>query len=256
MDDEDLASLIAGDDTAAAPEAAETPAPVPPVGAEEAAGGAPEVRDEAPEPPAAAAPAAEPGHVPIGTLLEERERRQGLERRLVEIEAAQRASQVRAAEAELPPDQQQQAQLWALRRDKSREMLVGRLGEDEAKALDAWGFEACERDPHFNAQVYASRNPYEFIRQARQREQLLAEVRPEDLEDFRAWKAGRAGDGASPGAPPPPGLRPAASPVNGGGAMAPTPPRSLATAPNAGGPGAQGEIPVGPGAAFASTIRR
>jgi hypothetical protein len=251
MDDEDLASLIAGDDTAAAPEAVEAP---PPVAAEDAAGAMPAVQDEpAPEPAAWV----EPGHVPIGTLLEERERRQGLEQRLAQIEAAQRASETQAAEAQLPPEQQQQAQMWALRRDISREMLAGKHGEAEANALEAWGFEACERDPHFNAKVYQARHPYEFIRQARQREQLLAEVSVDDLEDYRAWKAGRLSAESSGEAPPASGLRPGVAPAGGGGErVSPTPPRSLVTAPNAGGPGAQGEIAVGPGAAFASTIRR
>ncbi len=240
MDDDALASLIAGDDTAAAPEAAEGlvagPEASPAEGSQEEAGRMPALRDEpAAEPPPTAEAPPEAGQIPIGALLEEREKRQGLERRLAEIEAAQRASQAQAEQAQLPPEQAQQLQLWALRRDMSREMLATKHGEDEAKALEAWGFARCEQDPHFNAQVYQAKNPYEFIRQARQREQLLAEVSPDDLADYRAWKVSRA-------APP--------------AAQSPPPPRSLVTAPNAGGAGARAETPMGPGAAFASAIRR
>jgi hypothetical protein len=229
MDEESLASLIGGEGA---------DAPVAPAEGEEAAR-MPAVHEEASATPAPepAATAAEARQVPISEFLEERERRQGLEKRLAEIEAAQRAAKAQSKAGELAPEQRQEAELWALRRDMSREMLASKHGEDEARALEAWGFERCEQDPHFNAQVYAARNPYEFIRQARSKEMLLAEVSPDDLQEYRAWKAGKA-----------------ASPANGGERAAA--PRSLVTAPNAGGPGATAETPVGPGAAFASTIRR
>jgi hypothetical protein len=126
--------------------------------------------------------------------------------------------------------------------DVSRELMVSQHGEAEAQALHEWGEAKCGSDPHFNAQVYASKNPYAFIRQARQREMLLAEVSPEDLDDYKAWKASKA-QGGSPAPAPQPTPTPAA-------------PRSLVTAPNAGGAGAVAETPMGPGAAFASTIRR
>jgi hypothetical protein len=186
--------------------------------------------------------------VPIAAMLDERDKRQALERKLADIEAAQRASQAQAELAQAPADAQQAAQLWAIRRDLSREMAATRHGESEAQALEAWGFERCEADPHFNSQVYQSRNPYEFLRQARQREQLLAEVRPEDLEEYRAWKSTRDSPGPAPSTP-----SGSSSPASGGGTNAP---RSLATAPNAGVAGARTEVPIGPGAAFNQTIRR
>jgi hypothetical protein len=239
MDEESLASLIGGEgaDTPVAPAEGEEAGRMPAV--QEEAGATP-----APEP---AATAAEAGQVPISEFLEERERRQGLEKRLAEIEAAQRAAKAQAQAGELPPEQRREAELWALRRDMSREMLASKHGEDEAKALEAWGFERCERDPHFNAQVYAARNPYAFIREAKQREELLAEVKPEELQDYRAWKANLLRSASFAGQ----ALQPATQP----GAVA-SPPRSLVTAPNAGGPGAAAQVSVGPGAAFASTIRR
>jgi hypothetical protein len=246
MDDEAIAGLIA---PAFETTPAEPPAQPPPEPA--ADGPAPPAQASAAPPPPAPP---EPGHIPISALLEEREKRQGLEKKLAEIEAAQREAQAQARDADLPPDQQLQGQLWAVRRDVSRELLAGKHGEAEAQALEAWGFERCERDPAFNAQVFASRNPYEFIRQARQREALLAEVSPDDLDDYRAWKASRASPLRSESSG---GQAGAASPTSSAAhAAPPPPPRSLVTAPNAGGSGAQAEIPVGPGAAFAATIRR
>jgi hypothetical protein len=244
MDEDALAALIEGEDATAAPE--------PQAASESLEGGpdggvvAPEPKEDADrrsavreEPAEVGRGAAQAGHVPISAMLDERERRQAAERRLAEVEARL------APAAPLAPEQAQQAQLWALRMDLSRELVVGKHGEAEADALQQWGVARCDADPAFNAQVYQSRNPYEFIRQARQREQLLAEVSPEDLDDYRAWKAGRtAGASPEPAAP-------AAAPLSPS-----PPPRSLADAPNAGGSGAQAQIPIGPGAAFAQTIRR
>jgi hypothetical protein len=251
MDEKDLSALIEGEVTTPEPEdkpqsppegpargpdgkfaakAAETPPEAPPAA-------------EAPPAPPSAPPAPEPGHVPISAMLDEREKRQALERQLAEIQAKQKEAQAQAQATELPADVRQAQQLWALRMDVSRELIASQVGEAEAQALHDWGVAKCDADPHFNAQVFASKNPYAFLRQARQREQLLAEVSPDDLDDYRAWKAAKAQGSQAPAPTPQP------TPV-------PTPPRSLADAPNAGGGGATPETPMGPGAAFASTIRR
>ncbi len=263
MDEDSLASLIGGDGAGApvaeAPEEAGRMPAVPEGGAsvaQEEAGATPTVPDAATvrEEPAPE-PAVEPGHVPIAAMLDEREKRLAAERRLAEVEAERKAAQAQARAAQAPAEERQALQMFALRRDLSRELLASKHGEEEARALEAWGFEKCEADPQFNQQVLAARNPYEFIRQARARERLLAEVSPDDLEDYRAWKTGRAA-GDSPG--PVPSTAPRSpSPASGGGSSGggSSPPRSLVTAPNAGG-GGRTEIPVGPGAAFASAIRR
>jgi hypothetical protein len=232
MDEDGVAALIGGEDGGAAPEAAPEPT-------------------EAPEPVAAPEPAVqrpEPGHVPLAAMLDEREKRRAAERRLAEVEARAAEAQARAADAQAQqadpaPDPARDAQLWALRMDLSRELAVSRHGEEEADALQQWGVARCDADPAFNAQVYRSRNPYEFIRQARQREQLLTEVKPEDLDDYRAWKAAKASQD-----------RP--STMNAGGPGPTAPPRSLADAPNAGGAGAHSDLQIGPGTAFSQTIRR
>jgi hypothetical protein len=225
MDEQDLAALIEGEAEAVAeaqPEATDPPA---------AQAEAP----EAGETPAVQAPPAppEPGHVPVAALLDERDKRKAAERRLAEIEAGRKADGP-------PPEETPAQQLWALRMDISRELITSQIGEAESQALHDWGEAKCGSDPHFNAQVFASKNPYAFLRQARQSEQLLAEVSADDLDDYRAWKASRvAGETPALRAAPPP-----------------TPPRSLADAPNAGGAGAVSETPMGPGAAFNATIRR
>jgi hypothetical protein len=251
MENIDLASLIGGDATGSpgAEQPAPTPEATPPSDgpARDAEGRFAAKPAEAEQPaPFNIATAADiaPGHVPISAMLDEREKRQALERQLADIQAERQRAEAQAKAADLPPDVRTAQQMWGLRMDLSRELMVSQHGEEEARALHEWGEAKCGSDPHFNQQVYASKNPYAFIRQARQREMLLAEVSPDDLDDYKAWKASKA-QGASPA--PTPGATPS---------PAPTPPRSLANAPNAGGAGAVAETPMGPGAAFNQTIRR
>jgi hypothetical protein len=229
MDEEDLAALIEGEAEGVAEAQAEVTEPPPPASAPDA-GETPALQT--------LAPPLEPGHVPVAALLDERDKRKAAERRLAEVEAGRKADVP-------PPEQTTAQQLWAVRMDLSRELLASQIGEAEVEALHQWGFEKCGSDPLFNQQVLQSKNPYAFLRQARQREQLLAEVSPDDLDDYKAWKAAKA---AAKDAGETPALR-ASTPV-------PTPPRSLANAPNAGGAGALSETPMGPGAAFAAAIRR
>jgi hypothetical protein len=224
MDKDDLASLIEGEPEDVAEEETQV-TEQPPVA---------EVKEAGETPTLQVTPPPEPGHVPVAALLDERDKRKALEKRLADLEAERKTDGP-------APEPTTAQQMWALRMDVSRELMVSQHGEEEAKALHEWGEAKCGSDPHFNQQVYASKNPYAFIRQARQREMLLAEVSPDDLDDYKAWKASRASKDA--------GGTPALQPT-------PTPPRSLANAPNAGGAGAVAETPVGPGAAFASTIRR
>jgi hypothetical protein len=228
MDEEDLAALIEGDAEGVTEAQAEVTEPPPPPASAPDAGETPALQTPAPPP--------EPGHVPVAALLDERDKRKAAEKRLAEIEAGRKADVP-------PPEQTTAQQLWAVRMDLSRELLASQIGEAEVEALHQWGFEKCGSDPLFNQQVLQSKNPYAFLRQARQREQLLAEVSPDDLDDYKAWKAAKAQGAQAPAPTPQP------TPV-------PTPPRSLANAPNAGGAGALSETPMGPGAAFAAAIRR
>jgi hypothetical protein len=227
MEKEDLAALIEGEPEGVAEEEAQVTEQPAPAAERQEAGETPTLQVTPPPP--------EPGHVPVAALLDERDKRKALEKRLADLEAE------RKTEGPAPEPTTAQ-QMWGLRMDVSRELMVSQHGEAEAQALHEWGEAKCGSDPHFNAQVYASKNPYAFLRQARQREMLLAEVSPDDLDDYKAWKASKA-QGGSPAPTPQP-------------TPTPTPPRSLANAPNAGGAGAVAETPMGPGAAFASTIRR
>jgi hypothetical protein len=196
-----------------------------------APGGSAQAAPAAPAAPAAAPPA-EPAHIPISALLDEREKRQAAERRAAELQA-------RIAPP-APPSAEQRLE-FALRQqafDMSRRFAEAQHTPDVVAQAHAWAERRCDEDPAFNARMHQSRDPYGDAIKAWRQDQLLQTVSPDDLDDYKAWKASRSAGGAP--------AQPAPAP--------PAPPRSLVHAPNAGGSGAQAEVPIGPGAAFAQTI--
>jgi hypothetical protein len=196
--------------------------------------------EPAPEPPTPAA--LEPGHVPISAMLDEREKRQALEKQLAQLKA----------KADPPPPldatEQLQAALYAQNLRTSRRFAEARYGARSVETVHDWAAARCDADPAFNEQIRSSDDPYEAAMQAYNREQVLTEVGPGDLDAFRAWKAATAA--AAAGAPaettptPTPATATAATPV----------PRSLV---NASGNGALGKdaISAGPGEAHAAIFR-
>jgi hypothetical protein len=250
MDEDTLAFLSGGtEDTAAAP----SPAPEAPSATPEGPPRGPDGRFASREPAsdaggaAASAPAAprpEPGHVPLSAVLDERERRQAAEARLAEYEALQREAVAQAQDAELPPAERVEHALYAQNLRASRRFAEREYGKGAITALHDWAVARCDADPFFNQQMLASEDPYEAAYRAWQSEQVLARVSPTDLADYEAWKTARAAVvSAARGSGP------------GGFPQQPAPPRSLATAPNAGGSGLP-EIQFGPGAAHASLFKR
>jgi hypothetical protein len=271
MDDDALASLLAGEGTApagqqeqqaeppAAPAAPEGPArgpdgkfapreahqPAPPAQAAPAPAPAPPAAVPAPTPAPAPTPQPDAAHVPISALLDEREKRQAAERRAQELQSRVSPPAAPTAEQRLETALRQQTF------DMSRRFAEQAHTPAVVDQAHAWAVAKCDADPAFNAQMHASRDPYGDVIKAWRQEQLLQTVTPDDLDDYKAWKASRSAGGA-PGPTPTPAPAPAPTPAR---LSPPPPPRSLADAPNAGGSGAQPETPIGPGAAFASTIR-
>jgi hypothetical protein len=196
------------------------------------------VEDPAPETPPAPAPA-EPGHVPLGTLLDEREKRQAAERTAKALEDRLAAQQPQPPDT---PEARFEATRYADNLRYSRKFADKAYGADLVSTVHDWAFQKCASDPFFNAQMRSSDDPYEAAMQAYNREQILAKVSPSDLEAFEAWKAANAAAQAqTPATPHPPAVAPL--------------PRSLADAPGTGGAG-RTHIPVGPGEAFAAAISR
>jgi hypothetical protein len=188
----------------------------------------------APQPP-------EPGHVPISALLDEREKRQAekaareaLERQVEQMRLA------REPRHQLTRDQQLEMAVYNQNLRASRRFAEREHGKDTIAAVHDWAARRCDEDPHFNAQMRASEDPYEAALQAYHREQILRTVKPNDLAAFKAWQAAQAAAGQYPAH---------------SSARSMSVPRSLATASGTGGAG-RPHVPTGPGQAFASAIPR
>jgi len=178
--------------------------------------------------------------VPLSALEQERARRQAAEDRARQYESQREIPDVFTDPEAFALHQQQQAQSIALnvKLDLSEDMARGKHGDEAVDAARDWALARFAQSPAFQQEVLGHRNPYEHVVSLYKREQLLANVTPDDLEQFQAWKAAKAN-----------ALQPAQA------APQPVPPRSIATVPNAGGakPGAE---PVYEGAAFDAIFRK
>jgi hypothetical protein len=175
-----------------------------------------------------------PGHVPLSAMLDEREKRQSLERQLNDLQ------QHLAPPPPLPLEEQVEARLYASNLSASRRFAEREHGREAVGAVHQWAVARCDADPFFNQQMRSSDDPYEAAIQAYNRERVVAEVSAGDLEAFRAWKAASAGQGQVPF---PSRSQPAARI-----------PRSLANAPGNGAAGRSG-VSVGEGSAYAGLFK-
>lgn len=165
-------------------------------------------------------------------MLDEREKRQALERQLEALKAAQpRQEAPQAPNLYDDPEgfaahqaQQTHAVALNIKLDLSEDMARQRHGEEVVDKAKQWAIERMAQSPVFQQEVLSNRNPYDFAVQAYQRDQVVAQLTPEKLAAFNAWQTAMAS------AQPAPALAGAAPPQ-----AAPTPPRSLATAPSASG---------------------
>lgn len=237
----------ASEPTAAAPSPEPAPQPEPQPTPEPAAAASP---DPAPQP-------ADPPHVPVLALLDEREKRQAAERardeaekRARDLEQWRQQQEAAARRQPIPsrdedPDayeQHQRAvideQQFVMRRDFSREIATIKHGEQVVGTAFEWGVQRCDADPHFNAKVRSHPNPIEFVVSEWKRDQVASKVDPSKYEAFLAWEAQQAAN-------PAPQAQPAA-PAAPAQPAAPRP--SLAAAPSAG--SSSGAVPRDGAATF------
>ncbi len=139
---------------------------------------------------AQALPAPDPAHVPLGTLLDEREQRQAAQRRVKELEAAMDAARV--PDAPLEPTQVLETALYNQKLDISRALAEQKYGPDIVQQVHDWVVAKCDADPAFNQQMRSSRLPYEAAFQAFNTDRILQTVKPEQLDAFLAWQTAQA----------------------------------------------------------------
>lgn len=224
---------------------------------------------EAPQPAAPDAPAvaAEPTpeptpqpreedgrFAPISALQDERQKRQDLERQVAEMRAAM-APKPQADQPKVPDpyddpagyarhiEQQQQGEFLRMRFQMSHEMAKQQYGNDEVEAARQWATERASKDPAFDMALGQQAHPMAWIVQQHKRDGLLSQI-GEDPDAFVRRRAAELGIGAVPAVPA------ASAPTP---APAPTPPRSLASAPAAG--GGVKDIPTGPMSALDAAFK-
>lgn len=157
--------------------------------------GASEVQPEKPE----------PGFVPIGALMDERDKRKARDEELKRIQAEM--EQLRQSRQEAPriPDPLDDAQGYAeyqrqisesmalnVKLDVSEDLARDKFGDEKVDAARDWAVAKYREDPSFRDKVLSQRNPYAFVVQQWDREQALGKIDPADVEDYLAWKTGQA----------------------------------------------------------------
>ena len=241
MDDEDFLAAVEADN-AGAP--AEDPKPEPiPAKAEESAqkpeqsaSTEPAPVEPAPQPEAVVVEpkAPEPGYAPITALLEERDKRKAVEAELAHYRAqqAQAQQQVQIPDRYEDPEgyeayQEARVQQVILNQalNTSERFARKEYGPETVEAAKQWALQRYAQDPLYQQQVLSDPDPYERVVKDYRREQVFAKVQdPSEFDAFLAWKAAQGQlqqQQAASAAPP--NVTPA------------IPPRSLASAPSAGG---------------------
>lgn len=190
-----------------------------------------ETQDIEVQPEPEAAPAVEPrqpepGYVPLNAVLDEREKRKALEAEIARYRAAEKQPET----AEVPdmfedPEGWQssiqgqfQQELYKQRLDFSHRLASQSHGKETVDAALAWGQQRCAEDPSFNMMVMNNPDPVGYAVEQYQRDQIASNVTPDDYAQYQAWKAAQANVQAETQQP-----------------AKQVPPKSLATAPSAGG---------------------
>lgn len=225
MEDEDFLTDIDKDDPIEETEAVEPTEPQEEVQTEEVSQG----NEAPPEPvaePVVEPKQPEPGYVPLNAVLDEREKRKALEAQLAKYQAAERQPETQ----EVPdmfedPEgwqnyqrQEYKQELYRQRADFSHRLAVKDHGKETVDQALAWGQQRCMEDPSFNTAVLNNPDPVGFAVEQYQREQMASALTPDEFAQFKAWKDAQANVQAQATKP-----------------EKTVPPKSLATAPSAGG---------------------
>lgn len=190
-------------------------------------------------------PKPEPIMVPLAALQETRDKVRDLESKLQQAQPPQQS--VQKPDIFADPDgydqyqeQRLQSALYQERYRSSERFAVMKYGEDSVKEAVNWAVQKATSDPHFNAQAFSSPDPVGFAVEQHQREQIASQVKPDEYQQFMAWKAAQ-GQPAQAAAPPQQETQPSA------------PPASIASLPSSGG---ATHVPTGPGQAFDNLFTR
>jgi hypothetical protein len=228
-----------GNQAPEAPEVTTEETPALPVEPAPAAAAQPE--NPAPEPvQPPAVPAAQPGFVPLSAVLDEREKRQALEKQLQELQRKQQPVQAPSATSD-PAGwaKAQEEKLAKFELDTKMRMsgafAMQAYGQEAVNAAKAWGAQQNANDPYFGAKFTAQDHPWQWLVDQHRQAQTLERLGSKSPEDWALEYAMAQGfvkpDGQQTQQQPAPAPA-AASPQP---QPRPTPPRSIASVPPAGG---------------------
>lgn len=203
----------------------------------------PEAPAVPPPAPEADRPAPEPGHVPLTALLDERERRKELERRLAALEEAR--TEAAAPDPNADPAgwhqfqfQQVQNEMLHMRLNMSEIASRRHYGDEATDQAKQWALSRFAENPAFQAEVLQQADPYGYAIEAYHRDQIASQVTPDQFKAFQAWQQAQAQIPPAQAEPIPP---PAAVP------------KSIASLPSAG--GNLTDAPMSSEDAFAAAIK-
>lgn len=213
--------------------AAKAPEPAAPETKPEAAQAAPAAPAPTPEPPKP-----EPGFVPLSAVLDEREKRQKLEREIAEIRAQQQPSKVPSIQEDpeaFAAYQHQLVQQTATNTKFETSEIVARQqhGDDTVQKAMDWAMERSNTSPAFAAEYLKQKHPIDWAVRQHKRDTLVSSI-GDDEEAYIRRRAAELGLAPAPQTETPQGQPAPASPQPA--VPKPPPPRpSLASATSAGG---------------------
>lgn len=182
-------------------------------------------------------PKPEPIMVPLAALHETRDELKQLKAQLEQFQQPRQQQQALPDPVEDPEgyaayqNASVQQAVLNTRLDLSEEMTRTAIGDELVDQARDWGLAQFRSNPAFQAEVLRQRNPYGYLVKEYQRQTALAKIGdPAEIDAFLAWK--QAQEATQQAAPT---------------AETPIPPRSIASAPSAGGVQHQA---VGAGVAF------
>jgi hypothetical protein len=194
---------------------------------------APEPVTSEPTPTPVAAPVAptppEPGHVPIGALMDERDRRKAAEERVAQFERQQQPTRIpdplTDPEGALNHTAAAfQSQLIDTKLNLSEVAARRFYGAEAVDAAKDWALQKFSQSPAYQNEVLSQPDPYDFAVQQYKKDQISSSVTEDDYKAFQSWKSAQAIlAGTSPAASAAPQI------------TATSPPRSIASEPSGGG---------------------
>lgn len=179
--------------------------------------------------------------VPIGVMLDERDKAKEYKAKMEELERKLAANEPKEPVPDALDDpegfqkhiqSEAQRQAQQVRFELSEDMAIAKHGNELVEKANEWAMQKAKANQGFKNDILTSRNPYEFIVSEYNRDSRANSVTDSDWEQFQQWKAAQS----------------QISPVDETKQEQSTPPpQSLAGAPSAGG---VAHVATGAGAAF------